>query len=265
MIRTTAAQKDEIKRAIKSNKFYRIEKVWNFLVTDILSNSSNRNHYIELFCNKEIEIDTYLDIWYEAMPLSSRRGKSGNSEGNTKLDLAFGNIKNRANTKSGIEYDPEKKGSWVCFVESKLLSDCSTKVSHDPLKNQIIRVIENLLCFQKDDKFPQNLFFALLTPKIFRENPKSKLYGYKMNEYKTPKDILDDIKKSQIPERRQKNWCYPEDLEDRIKMLKITWITYEEIFEKEYEIMGLDLTTIEKEPEKIEKIEKRLNVLANGV
>ena len=105
----------------------------------------------------------------------------------------------------------------------------------------------------------------VLTPKIFRENPKSKLYGYKMNEYKTPKDILDDIKKSQIPERRQKNWCYPEDLEDRIKMLKITWITYEEIFEKEYEIMGLDLTTIEKEPEKIEKIEKRLNVLANGV
>jgi flagellar biosynthesis regulator FlaF len=65
LIRTTAAQKDEIRKAIKSNKFYRIEKVWTFLVADILSNSLNRNHYIELFCNKEIEIDTYLDIWYE--------------------------------------------------------------------------------------------------------------------------------------------------------------------------------------------------------
>jgi len=265
LIRTTDAQKDEIRKAIKSNKFYRIEKVWNFLVADILSNSLNRNHYMELFCNKEIEIDSYLDIWYESEPLSPRKGKSGNSEGNTKLDLAFGNIKNRGNTKSGIEYDPEKKGSWVCFVESKLFSDCSTNVSHDPLRNQIIRVIENLLCFQKDSKFPQNLFFTLLTPRLFRENPKSKLYGYKMDEYKNPKDILDAIRTSPIPERYKGNWCYPEDLEDRIKLLKITWITYEEIFEKEYEIMGLDLTTIEKEPEKVEKIEKRLNVLANGV
>ena len=104
-----------------------------------------------------------------------------------------------------------------------------------------------------------------MTPRLYRDKTTEKLYGSLINRYKNPKHIRDDIKKSQIPERRQKNWCYPEDLEDRIKMLKITWITYEEIFEKEYEIMGLDLTTIEKEPEKIEKIEKRLNVLANGV
>ena len=192
------------------------------------------------------------------------RKKSGNPE-RTHVDLAFGNIKKRGDTEAGIEFYQNKKESWVCFVEAKLDKDVRTGTTHDDKRNQIIRIIDNLICFQKDDKFPQNLFFALLTPKLFRENPKSKLYGYKMNEYKTPKDILDDIKKSQIPERRQKNWCYPEDLEDRIKMLKITWITYEEIFEKEYEIMGLDLTTIEKEPEKIEKIEKRLNVLANGV
>lgn len=205
MIRITDAQKAEIRKAIESNKFYRNEKVWNFLVADILSNIMNRNHYLELFCNKDIRIDSNLDIWFESEPLSPRKGKSGNSEGNTKLDLAFGNIKNRANTKSGIEYDPEKKGSWVCFVESKLLSDCSTKVSYDPLRNQIIRVIENLLCFQKDGKFPQNLFFTLLTPRLFRENPKSRLYGYKVNEYKNPKNIMDDIKMSSILERRQRN------------------------------------------------------------
>ena len=234
-------------------------------MANILSNSLNRNHYIELFCNKEIGIDSDLDVWYESKPIPPRKGESGKSEGNTKLDLAFGNIRLRKNTQSGIEYDPERKGSWVCFVEGKLLSDSSTRVSYDLLRNQIIRVIENLLCFQKDGKFPQDLFFTLLTPRLFRENPESKLYGYKMGEYKNPKNIMDDIKLSSILERYQEGWNYPGDLEDRIKLLKINWVTYEEIFEKEYGITGLDLTTLEKEPEKIEKIKKRLNELANGV
>lgn len=265
MIRTTDAQKAEIQKAIKSNRFYRNEKVWNFLVTDILSNSLNRNHHIELFCNNKIKIEFDLDIWYEAEPISPRKGKSGNSEGNTKLDLAFGNIRLRENTQSGIEYDPKKKGSWVCFVESKFFSDCSTAVYYNPLRNQIIRVIENLLCFQGGGKFPKNLFFTLLTPRLFRDNPKSRLYSYKIDEYKDFKNIIDDIKLSAIPERHKKNWCYPDHLEDRIKLLKITWITYEEIFEKEYDIIELDLTSPKKEPEKIKKIEKRLKELANGL
>ena len=134
MINTTDAQKAEIQKAIKSNEFYRNEKVWNFLMADILSNSLNRNRYIELFCNNKIKIESELDIWYEAEPLSPRKGKFGNSEDNTKLDLAFGNIRLRENTQSGIEYAPEKKGSWVCFVESKYFSDCSTAISHDPLR-----------------------------------------------------------------------------------------------------------------------------------
>ena len=79
MIRTTDAQKDEIRKAIKSNKFYRIEKVWTFLVADILSNSLNRNHYIELFCDSGIELDIDQDIWFEAMPPHPRTEKKRKS------------------------------------------------------------------------------------------------------------------------------------------------------------------------------------------
>lgn len=265
MIRTTNNQKAEIQKIIKSNKFYRNEKVWNLLMADILSNSMNRNYYMRLFCNNRIIIESEIDIWYEAEPISPRKGVPGNSEGNTKLDLAFGNIKLRKNTQSGIEYDYEKKGSWVCFVEAKLFSDCSAVVSYDPLRNQIIRVIDNLLCFQRDGNFPQNLFFTLLTPRLFRDNPKSRFYGYKIDEYKDPKNIIKDISLSPISKRCQRNWCYPDRLEDRIKLLKTAWITYEEIFEKEYDIFKLDLTNPKKEPKKLEQIKHRLKELANSI
>lgn len=265
MIHTTNNQKAEIRKVIESNKFYRNEKVWNFLIADILSNSMNRNYYIKLFCNNSIKIESKIDIWYEAEPISPRKGKRGNSEGNTKLDLAFGNIKRRGKTDAGIEYNSKEKSSWLCFVEAKLFSDCSTLVSYDPLRNQIIRVIENLLCFQGGREFPQNLFFTLLTPRLFRDNPKSRFYGYKIDEYEDPKNIIKDIGLSPIPERRQRNWCYPDHLKDRTKLLKITWITYEEIFEKEYDIIKLDLTNLKKEPNKLEKINHRLKELASSI
>ena len=261
MICTTDDQKEEIRKAIKSNKFYRNEKVWSFLVADILSTSSNRNHYIELFCDSGIELDPDPDIWFEAMPAPPRTEKSGNPE-RTRVDLAFGNIKKRGDTGAGIEFYQNKKDSWVCFVEAKLKEDVSPGTKHDDKRNQIIRIIDNLICFQKNCKFPQKLFFAMLTPRLYRDKPTKKLYASLMNRYKNPKYIMDDISLSQKPERHKPDWNYPEDPEDRIKLLKINWVTYEEILEKEYGIKRLDLTSFEKVPE---KIEKRFNELANGL
>lgn len=158
MIRTTDDQKRKIRVAIESNNFYKNEIVWTFLVADILSTSSNRNYYIELFCDRGIELDLDPDIWFEAMPLSPRAGKSGNSEKDTHVDLAFGNIKKRGDTGAGIEFYQNKKDSWVCFVEAKLDGDVSAGTKHDDKRNQIIRIIDNLICFQKNGKFPQKLF-----------------------------------------------------------------------------------------------------------
>ena len=261
MIRTTDDQKRKIRVAIESNNFYKNEGVWTFLVADILSTSSNRNYYIELFCDSGIELDLDPDIWFEAMPTPPRTGKSGYPE-KTHVDLAFGNIKKRGDTGAGIEFYQNKKDSWVCFVEAKLEEDVSTGTIHDDKRNQIIRIIDNLICFQKNGKFPQKLFFAMLTPRSYRDKPTERHYGFLINRYKNPKYIMDDISLSQKPERHQPDWNYPEDPEDRIKLLKITWVTYEEILEKEYGTKRLDLTSLEKVPE---KIEKRFNELANGL
>jgi len=217
---------------------------------------------MELFCKKKIHVDSDLDIWYEAKPIPPRKGRAGRSEGNTRLDLAFGSIRLREDTQSGIEYDPNKKVSWVCFVESKLFSDCSTDTTYCPLRNQIIRVIENLLCFQGNCQFPQKLFFTLLTPRLFEKQRKSRLYGYKMEEYENPGSIVNDISLSSIEQRKQADWHYPESLKDRVKRLDINWMTYEEIFEKEYDLSELDLTKLREDPENNKRFSDILGQLA---
>ena len=150
-----------------------------------------------------------------------------------------------------------------CFVEAKLDGDVSTGTTHDDKRNQIIRIIDNLICFQKKGKLPQKLFFALLTPRSYRDKNTEKRYGYLIKRYKNPNNIRDDLLLSRIPERHQSDWNYPEDLEDRIKLLKITWVSYEEIFEKEYGIRDLDLATKKKIIP--EKIENRLNELGDSI
>lgn len=243
MIRTTQKQKQEIYNAIAKGDFLNNEKVWTYLIADILTNSKNAMEYYRLFCEPQLDItDERLDIWFEAQPLSPRKGRRGNSEGNTLLDLAFGNIKRRASKEAGIEYKLNNNTSWVCFVEAKCLSDCSDSTSHDPLRNQITRDIENLLCFQNRSQFPKNLYFTLLTPKFFKNHWNSKLYGYKITRYQENKDaIIEDINLSAIPKREQNGWHYPTKIEDRIKALQINWLCYEQILEIEYGLENIDI------------------------
>jgi len=233
---TTQAQKNEVQREIIGNKIKGNEKIWSYLIADILTHSAFKSEYINLFCGGE-STSSDLDIWYEAEPIPPRIG-----EGNTKLDLAFGSIRLREGTQLGIEYDGKAKDSLVCFVEAKFSSDCSTTVSNDPLRNQIIRVIENLLCFQAQNEFPSKLHFTLLTPRVFQQNPKSRLYGYKMEEYKTALGILEDIQNSRLVTRDRNGWVYPDNIRERAKMLKLNWVSYEDILEKEFNIVNLDVT-----------------------
>ena len=94
------------------------------------------------------------------------------------------------------------KKAMASLVEAKVLSDASGSVTHDPLRNQLTRVVENLVCFQAGGKHPPRLHFALLTPRLFRDNPTSRLYGYKMNDYNDPVAILRDIRACEFPHRR---------------------------------------------------------------
>lgn len=233
MIRTTAAQLAEMRKSIEMSNVNRNEKVWTFLVATLFDTVPDQSNMVERLCGEPLNMDHRLDIWFEGQPIPPRKGTAGDSEGNTKLDLAFGHVVPREGTGAGIAYGPPQPGSWVCFVEAKCLSDCSTTVSYDPLRNQIARVIENLLCFQGEGQFPERLFFTLLTPRLFMQHPNARLYGYKMREYFDHEKLLTDIKQCCIPCRSNSGYIYP-DLLDRLGALRMKWVCYEDLLEPEF-------------------------------
>jgi hypothetical protein len=262
MIETTTEQINKIVAAIKSKKIYGNEAVWNFLITSILSNSSLQKDYFQLFCDVSIPMTSNYDIWFESEPLSPRTKKRGYSEGNTKLDIAFGSIQKRPKTACGIKYNQHNKDSWVCFIEGKFFSDSSGEITHDSSKNQITRVIENLLCFQGEDMLPKKIYFALLTPKKYLNNL-DRDYCRKFEEYKNHENILRDIESSRIPKRMNKDWKYPDNLEERVKLLTINWLTYEMIIEKEFNIPELNVINLKNDHQNDLKLNKILSDLAN--
>ena len=243
MIKTTKEQKCKIMKAIESDNIYGNEAVWNFLIAYILSNPLSQKKYFPSFCDASVLMNSNYDIWFESEPLSPRTKKRGYSEGNTKLDIAFGSIQKRIKTACGIKYNQHNKDSWVCFIEGKFFSDSSGKIAHDSSKNQITRVIENLLCFQGEDMFPKKIYFVLLTPENYLNNL-DRDYCRKFEEYKNHDNILRDIESSCIPKRINKDWKYPDNIEERVKLLTLNWITYEDIIGREFNITNLDLTNL---------------------
>lgn len=252
-IQTSNAQIRSLRNKVNNGEILS-EQVLTFLVASILDgriDNGNREQIIKLFLPRVRRRINTVEPWYEALPLPPRK-----SEGNTNLDLAFGAIKRRRNTISGIQYSfPDKdEDKWVCFVEAKFLSDCDDETKHDPFRNQITRVIENLLCFQDDnEKFPDKLFFTLLTPKKIRDKHdawRTRLYGYKFKEYKTEEGfnaplLIRDINMQKAQRRDTNDWRYP-NIVERIQYLRLKWIAYEEIFELAYgdEFGNIDLIDV---------------------
>jgi len=203
----------------------------------------------------------FKKIWLEAQPLPPYVG-----ERNTHLDLAIGGIARRETTSNNkadtadptsmaVKYDGSISKS-VCFCEMKWESDISHSIENNPKRNQIARVIENLLCFQDNNRnHPEEYYFTLVTPKIFIEKtkPYSRFYAYKYNEYKNEPETL--IKEFEIArkylfrengiERKSDYWEYPSDMEAKIKRLTIGWVTYDELIEKAPE------TPLKKEIQKL--------------
>lgn len=76
------------------------------------------------------------------------------------------------------------------FIEAKVLSDISYQVSYDSMRNQIIRNIDVMLGVNNNleerlnKRNPENTLFLLLTPKLFKDNPRTRLYGYTFWDYK---------------------------------------------------------------------------------
>jgi hypothetical protein len=168
-------------------------------------------------------------IWLEAQPISSLK-----REGNTHVDLALGTIARRERTDGGIEL-AKVKSPWVCFCEMKWCADISPDVRHFVHRNQLLRVIENALCFQKNGRCADQVFVTLVTPAYLRNAPiKSRLYHYKYEEYSTDRRAIlwDLMAASRTDERRHEpGWFYPSSLPERVETLTLRWVTYHELVE----------------------------------
>jgi len=174
-----------------------------------------------------------------------------NSSENTKLDISCGAIIKKDERYCELEYSGSSNA--VSFVMVKYLKDIKFSKTQMPLMNNFDGMIENLLCFQGNRAFPEKIVFTLITPKIFKESPKSRLYGYKMCEYGYNDGVLklngllEIIKKRKEHEEKriEKNWMYPENIQDRIDKIQIRWVTFEEIFGmKDEEVKNSDMTNV---------------------
>lgn len=109
------------------------------------------------------------------------------------------------------------------FIEAKVLSDISYSVTYDSMRNQIARNLDVMLSKEKSNNFSnkretEKSLFLLLTPKLFKDNPRSRLYGYVFNDYKNNSELI----KADLPHR--------EDIKDFASISKrIGWITWEDL------------------------------------
>jgi len=127
----------------------------------------------------------------------------------------------------------------ICFViEAKFNSDISKDISYNPVRDQIIRNIDAAIDYQYDKDLKikiDDFYFLLLTPKVFRterfggnrktpieifQPQRSRLYCYKMDDYKAPEHL-----KMALPHR----WEFDKAFWSHIAN-HIGWITFEDMY-----------------------------------
>lgn len=118
------------------------------------------------------------------------------------------------------------------LIEAKVISDISIGITYDVVRNQIARNIDVMLesnerlCNPLDKRDPDKSLFLLVTPKLFKDNPSSRLYGYKIREYKDKNKGVDALKRD-LPHRVIGEL---KDIPSRIGWL--TWENFKEVNNK---------------------------------
>ena len=162
-------------------------------------------------------------IWLEFQPMTPRI-----DERRTHLDLAVGSITPENGTKGGIDLAiNEATKSWICFCEMKWESDISPDTANDENRNQLVRVIESALYFQKRGASADEVYVSLVTPEAFKGTLGfEKLYRSKFSEYESDNsNILEDLRKCDSRLRNQF------DAAERIDALSLRWTTYDDLFD----------------------------------
>lgn len=140
--------------------------------------------------------------------LESDDGKK-NLEGATNVDALLMNETN----------------GFAVVIEAKVLSDISCQITYDVMRSQIARNIDVMLdsnpglCPPLDKRDPEKTLFLLLTPRIFKDNPRSHLYGYNFNEYWSEPSTLG----RDLPHRKDCDW--------EAVSRRLGWLTWEDFRE----------------------------------
>jgi len=93
----------------------------------------------------------------------------------------------------------EASGFAVIF-EAKVSADISYEITFDMMRNQIGRYVDVMLEHPTEKspplgkRLPEKTLFILVTPQMFRDKCRSRLYGRLMNEYwKDPEKLREDL------------------------------------------------------------------------
>ncbi len=163
------------------------------------------------FLKNNLTKNQFIPYLLELAKHKTKEANRENLEGPTHVDALLINIQN---------------GFSILF-EAKVLSDISYGITYDSKRNQIIRNLDvlqekyevknSILCKRDPDKS----LFILLTPKIYKEEPFSRLYAYKYKEYKeNPEILIEEL------EHRKPNF----DLENAKQLSnRLGWLTWEDL------------------------------------
>ena len=204
------------------------EQVWTFLVGCgyAISGTKGLARITNILTGADLPQPDDAKIWLEVLPLPPRE-----HEGNTHVDLAVGWVARRGNSRSGINL---RRGPqpWICFCEMKWDSDINMRVTYDPDRNQLARMIENALCFQSDGTYADEVYVALVTPEPFkRPGGDHREYQGMFWRYDSERAALRwNLAACRLEKRDRQDWKYPPGIDGRVDSLKLRWATYEELF-----------------------------------
>jgi len=133
----------------------------------------------------------------------------------------------RSNLESSTKVDAlllNKTNGFNVFIEAKVLSDISHSVDYDSTRNQIARNLDVMLSKDESNNFfnkrkTENSLFLLLTPEVFKDNSRSRLYGYVIDDYQKNSESI----KRDLPHR--------DDIDFENIPKRIGWITWEKLKE----------------------------------
>jgi len=211
------------------NPTFADEQIWTFLMACgyALSGEAGLRELSKILTGSDVPLPPKPKIWLEALPLPPRR-----KEGNTNVDMAIGTISQRDNTKSGIRLE-NTGNTWICFCEMKFNSDIAQKTTHEANRNQLLRVIENALCFQNAGQYSDKIYVTLVTPEKYHDRNTIKSYREQFENYQIhPDKLKHELLTSMGLERKQNDWNYPEDISGLVDRFRMKWVSYEELFRR---------------------------------